>query len=357
MLVFSLIGMYLGLVLFRVPINDMVVTDPDIMYPRQVEALKFMQFVAATGTFIIAPFLSLKYFRLRPRPFLGLNQNVSSQYLLLATLLFASMFPFLEWLIGFNSKMQLPESWHGIENWMKLREEQLTGLTLKFLEVKSPFALLWNIVVIAIVPAIGEELFFRGIVQNILARWTGKNLVAVLITAFVFSAIHLQFYGFLPRFLLGIILGYLFIWSGSLWVSIYFHFLNNVLAVIFSYLSQINVIDYQIDQNMNSSNFVVALSFFIMAVIFLSMAVYYERKRKKQDDWKKVFSSDNLNEIQIYQGMLKNQGIESVIMNKKDSSIQSFGQIELYVQPENAEKAREIIIQDQEEKTGQTPEE
>ena len=93
-----------------------------------------------------------------------------------------------------------------------------------------------NLIIVALLAAVGEELLFRGSMQNIFLEWTKNKHAAVWITAVLFSALHAQFYGFLPRMLLGVVLGYLYIWSGSLWLSMLFHFLNNGLAVLFSYL-------------------------------------------------------------------------------------------------------------------------
>jgi hypothetical protein len=93
-----------------------------------------------------------------------------------------------------------------------------------------------NLIIVALLAAVGEELLFRGAMQNIIIEWTKNKHTAVWITAILFSAMHAQFYGFLPRMLLGVVLGYLYIWSGSLWLSMLFHFLNNGLAVLFSYL-------------------------------------------------------------------------------------------------------------------------
>jgi len=96
--------------------------------------------------------------------------------------------------------------------------------------------MLFNIFMIAIVAAIGEELIFRGVIQKIFARWTGNIHLAIIITGFLFSLIHLQFYGFFPRWLLGVMFGYLMVWSGTLWLPIFAHFVNNAVAVLVSYL-------------------------------------------------------------------------------------------------------------------------
>jgi membrane protease YdiL (CAAX protease family) len=93
-----------------------------------------------------------------------------------------------------------------------------------------------NLLMIAILPAIGEELLFRGVLLRLFREWTKNVHVAIIITALLFSFIHFQFYGFLPRFLMGVLFGYLVYWSGSLWVSVIAHFVNNGTAVIVAWL-------------------------------------------------------------------------------------------------------------------------
>jgi membrane protease YdiL (CAAX protease family) len=81
-------------------------------------------------------------------------------------------------------------------------------------------------------------LLFRGLLQRLIREWLGNVHVAVFISAFLFSALHMQFFGFLPRMMLGIMFGYLFVWTGSLWVPVFAHFVNNGSAVVVSYLGQ-----------------------------------------------------------------------------------------------------------------------
>ena len=102
------------------------------------------------------------------------------------------------------------------------------------LQIRLDGGLIFNIILIAIIPALGEELFFRGALQGVMKAWKGAKL-AIWITAIIFSAIHLQFYGFVPRMLLGAFFGYLLFWSENIWLPIIAHFVNNVLAVIFYY--------------------------------------------------------------------------------------------------------------------------
>jgi len=96
----------------------------------------------------------------------------------------------------------------------------------------SSGALALNILIIAILPAFGEELIFRGVLQKILSDLFRNKHAAVWVTALFFSAVHLQFFGFLPRLILGLAFGYLYLWSGTLWLPIIAHFVNNAVPAL-----------------------------------------------------------------------------------------------------------------------------
>lgn len=140
-----------------------------------------------------------------------------------------------------NSGMHLPEWLAGLENWMKEKEDMAERLIETVLnpDTKGSFAV--NFIMIAVLPAIGEELIFRGVLQRILTRLFNSGHLAILITSIVFSALHLQFYGFLPRFILGLVFGYLFLWSGTLWLPVIAHFANNAVSVILVYLQNSDI--------------------------------------------------------------------------------------------------------------------
>jgi len=106
------------------------------------------------------------------------------------------------------------------------------------LTMKTIGALLVNLLMLAVIPAIGEEFIFRGCLQRLFNQLTKNHHIAIWLTAIIFSSIHLQFYGFIPRMLLGAMFGYLFVWSNSLWLPILGHFLNNATAVITAYVYQ-----------------------------------------------------------------------------------------------------------------------
>jgi hypothetical protein len=130
---------------------------------------------------------------------------------------------------------------------MKDSEARASRLTDAFLGTTTTGGFLVNVLIIAIIPGIGEELLFRGLILRLLRDWFGNVHWAVLLSSALFSALHLQFYGFIPRMVLGILFGYLFIWSGTLWIPILAHMFNNLCAVVAAYLFRkgITTEDYQ----------------------------------------------------------------------------------------------------------------
>ena len=189
-----------------------------------INSLKFIQLFSSIGLFITPLFL---FSYLCDFNF-GFNSSFSRQTFFLVTAIIFLIQPFIsfiyEWNIGFN----FPE-------WMLIYDQRAEQLTEHFLRMSNFGDLMLNLLVLAIIPAIGEELLFRGYLQKSIFYRIENEHIAIILTAILFSAIHMQFQGFLPRFILGLLLGYLFYWSGSLWVSIIAHFLNNATVVILSY--------------------------------------------------------------------------------------------------------------------------
>ena len=123
---------------------------------------------------------------------------------------------------------------------------------------------------IAVIPAIGEEFVFRGILHKVFRQWTGNAHIAVWISAFLFSAMHMQFYGFLPRLFLGAVLGYMLVSTGNIWVPVLAHFFNNTAAVTVFYLKHNNYITLDIEQiGLGSGAFLYAIFSLIATVMLL----------------------------------------------------------------------------------------
>lgn len=208
--------------------------------------VKLMQLIQSIGLFIIPPFVMAFLWSENAFVFLRLKSGLRRTTVLYVLVFMLVAIPFINLLSWLNQQIVLPASLSEIEKMMQSSEAQIAILTEKMLNVHSLDALLFNVFLVAVVPALGEELFFRGTIQRLLSDWKGA-LFAIWITAFVFSAIHMQFYGFLPRMLLGAFLGYLLLWSGSLWLPIIAHFVNNSVAVVFYYLkfNGVKVIDVE----------------------------------------------------------------------------------------------------------------
>jgi uncharacterized protein len=146
----------------------------------------------------------------------------------LAVVLLLVSIPLVQYVYVLNAKLPLPK-------WMMSMEDGNNAM-IKFILTKEHWwDLVVNLLLIALMPAISEELMFRGVLQQQLGRIVKNPHVSILITAAIFSAVHLQFQGFFPRMLLGMLLGYLFFWTKSLWVSSMAHFTNNALTLVVFY--------------------------------------------------------------------------------------------------------------------------
>jgi membrane protease YdiL (CAAX protease family) len=155
--------------------------------------------------------------------------------IILVVLLAFCLFPITGFTGQLNSQMNFPEWLSGVEKWMVEKEDSAGRIIQMLTTPETIWTMFGNIIIIAVLPALGEELIFRGVLQKILARLLRSGNASVWITAFVFSSLHLQFFGFLPRFILGLVFGYLFLWSGTLWLPVIAHFVNNAVSVAAEY--------------------------------------------------------------------------------------------------------------------------
>jgi len=251
--------------------------------PKVIEGLKLFQLFSAIGLFIVPPLL---YGIISPKnSFKKLSLSTLSKpinYLLILLLMIIST-PFISWIIELNANMILPDFLSGIEQWMRASENQAEELTQAFLTFNGLGSLFYILIIVAIVPAIGEELLFRGVLQKIVINWTKNPHLGIWITAILFSALHMQFFGFFPRLLLGLMFGYIFLWSKSLWLPIIGHFINNGSVVIASYFypDSVEEADISIFKENEYSIVFYILSFVISVFIF-----YLIRKINKKEQVK-----------------------------------------------------------------------
>jgi len=204
---------------------------------ENIGMLKAMQIVAQIVIFLVPVFI---FSYLKTNSWFRYPQfqlPVSGKGLLFTIFILLFSFPIIGQLNLWNQSIELPAFLSGLEELLKSLEEQAKEMTEAFLKMDNVFDLLVNLVMVGFLAGLGEELLFRGTIQKFLTEWWKNPHVAIILTGFVFSAIHLQFYGFFPRWALGILFGYIFYWSGNIWIPIIAHALFNGLQVLVYYFA------------------------------------------------------------------------------------------------------------------------
>jgi membrane protease YdiL (CAAX protease family) len=198
----------------------------DLDNPAVVSLMKWLQGFSSVSIFLLPAVLYAWFsFRYRPIWFLGFHKPDKTVFYALALGIALFSFPFAGWLGQINEQIPLPAS-------LMTMEKEATRELEAFMKAGSPLDILYNLLVMALLPAICEEALFRGSLQRILIHAFKNPWVGIIVTAILFSAFHMQFQGFLPRVFLGILLGALYWYSGSLWVNILAHFVINGVQVI-----------------------------------------------------------------------------------------------------------------------------
>jgi membrane protease YdiL (CAAX protease family) len=199
---------------------------------KDISFLKGIQVVTSTLLFIVPVAVFCRFLRPERNAFLNMNAIPRIYYIITAIACIFFALPAVAGLESWNQKIHLPQFLSGTETWMRQKETDAEKIYLLFFADKSTKGLIINLLVMALVAALSEELFFRGLIQQLFMKNKVNVHAAIVITAILFSAFHLQFFGFFPRLFLGIVLGYLYYITQNLWVSIAAHFCNNAFAVI-----------------------------------------------------------------------------------------------------------------------------
>lgn len=244
----------------------------DLNSQVSINYIKFLQLFTAIGMFI-TPVVFYSY--LTNFNLYWNKTNRQAIFLVVAIVLLVA--PLVSFLLELNSLIKFP-------SWILQFDNNSEILIQAFLKMPTIFDLVFNLLVIAIIPAVGEELFFRGYVQQILKNKFGSIHITILITAIIFSVFHLDFQGLIPRVFLGILLGYFFFWTKSLWVPIVAHFINNALAVFLTYLYPSGNIELEkIGYSINNSEPINynAVMFSVLAVSILMYLLYKSQNYTK----------------------------------------------------------------------------
>lgn len=237
LLILTFLGTLLAIPLFGIGFFEIQESLDGGFQNGNIHLLRYFLAVQNIAMFLVPAIMANYLVMNRDQAFLArrYRMNYILPSLLVIGILVTSI-PLISWLIQFNERMVLPEFMKAIEQKMLSMEAERGDMTNRMMEMDSYAVLALNILLMAVVPAIGEEFFFRGAVQSIFKKWSGNEHVAILITAIIFSAIHMQFYGFLPRFFLGVLFGYIFFMTGSIWLTVLAHFVNNAMSVILVFM-------------------------------------------------------------------------------------------------------------------------
>ena len=187
--------------------------------------------------FIVPAIVAMAIFYRRPFHAMGLDRAPGWLSLVVIILFYIVSLPAMNWLVSFNEAMSLPSWMGGLESWMREAEDAAAEATQRILDINSAGMLAASVFVVGFMAGLSEEMLFRGAMLRTMQDSRLGTHAVVWIVAILFSAFHMQFYGFIPRMVLGLWLGYLFVWTRNLWVPIIAHTLNNSTVVVFSYLT------------------------------------------------------------------------------------------------------------------------
>ena len=196
--------------------------------------LRYLQIAQSFSVFVIPPLVVAFLLSKQPMEWLWFRKT-DSRLIIISAVLFLVGIPLISFLAEFNSSMKFPAFLQNIEQWMRAAEKMNNDMVFRFLDTEQPLTILVNVLMIVLLPAFGEEMLFRGTLQPLFQKIFKNPHIAVWVTAFLFSAMHIQFLTFLPRFILGAMLGYLLVYGKSVWYPIVGHFIHNLTSLIVFY--------------------------------------------------------------------------------------------------------------------------
>jgi len=272
------VGILLAIPFFGFDILKNLNAMDDLTDVKTIAFLKYFQVINQIGVFIL-PALVYGYLEERnANRFLNIDKLPQPKLLIISIVLIFVFIPAVNSLVWINEQMKLPGFMKSIEDWMRESEDKTNLLTDAFLNVNSIGGFFINLLIIGLLAAIGEEFLFRGVILRLFNDWIKNIHGAVILSAILFSAFHLQFYGFLPRMALGILFGYVYIWTGSLCIPIILHFIFNGTSVLVAYLYQNNLSSTDSESfGVTDNLFIISVSFLL--TIFFLWLIYRNRKK------------------------------------------------------------------------------
>ena len=232
LVVFGL-GILVSIPVFKISTREVISIIEDNRYENHIAMVKMLQVLYSTGLFLVPALLAAFLINKKTWDFLSVKRYPDLKVVMLITLLMLAIIPLINYIAFLNESLSLPDRWSALMDRIHQSDETARGMMKTFLTTDSIGGLLFNLFMIALIPAVGEELLFRGILQRIFSDWFRNRHLGIWVVALLFSIMHYQFMGFLPRIILGASFGYLYIWTRSIWAPILAHFLNNGIAVVY----------------------------------------------------------------------------------------------------------------------------
>ena len=218
------------------PHGSFININKAILDPANATAVKVIQILFTSLMFFVPAFLFGKIAYKKPFSYLGFNINFSWQQIGLVVLI-AWMALFVGSALGeLNQRIPIPKNW---EQKFRQAEDEYAEQVFAMANMTNAKDYLIALCMIALIPAVVEETFFRGMMQRFFGDWFRNPWVAIILTSIIFSAIHGSYYGFLTRAMLGVVLGLIYYYGKSIWLNILAHFLNNAVAVTYLYISSL----------------------------------------------------------------------------------------------------------------------
>jgi membrane protease YdiL (CAAX protease family) len=234
--VIGLLGTYALTIITGISLEQVGALDTlDPKHPWLPFFIRGMQAVQFIGLFLVPSWFAGKYFTTQSASsYLGLRKPNYPGFWLVGTFAILIALPMVQWLGEINRAIEFPSE---LTNWIRSKEDEANETVKALLSRHTVKDLLLNLFFVAGLAAVGEELLFRGVVQRIFVRQFGQAWPAIIFSAFLFAALHMQFYGFFPRLALGILLGAIYWYSGSLWVAILAHFVYDAILITLVYFN------------------------------------------------------------------------------------------------------------------------
>lgn len=223
-------------------ISPSAIATSDYSDPHLVHVMKLFQFAYSIFSFLIPALLFFVLWHKKPFKYAGLAAKIHWGWALAGVVVLFACLPAVGLLADLNKQIHFGETFQAMQ-------ERAQALTQAMLKMPDTYSLWFNLLLIAVIPAIAEEFFFRGAIQRILIKLTHKAWIGILITAIFFSLVHGEMMGFLPRVALGAVLGLVYFYSGNLWYAVIVHFVNNGFQVVLFFLFQHDYIQMDVTKD------------------------------------------------------------------------------------------------------------